>query len=144
MHLFPMLPPRRSIVLSCFPPNSLTTKSHPGVISIAGDIIDMCLNMINRNAIAAILNCGYIDFSTTSICSKLKLQYSTKFGNDWLTSKQMTTVSEIQDGGGRHFELWLLRFFDVADVFEIKVAIFLLTLVMIGQIVKKWQLFFEI
>jgi len=25
--------------------------------------------------------------------------------------------SEIQDGGGRHLELWLLKLFDVADVF---------------------------
>jgi len=24
---------------------------------------------------------------------------------------------EIQDGGGRHLEVWLLRFYNVADVF---------------------------
>jgi len=41
-------------------------------------------------------------------------------------------------------ESWLLRFFDVADVFLIKLTIFLLTLVMIGQMVKKWQPFFDI
>jgi len=26
-------------------------------------------------------------------------------------------IFEIQDGGSRHLELWLLRFFDIADVF---------------------------
>jgi len=40
---------------------------------------------------------------------------------------------EIQDGGGRNIELWLLRFFNIADVFYIKVAIFLLNLMMIGR-----------
>jgi len=42
---------------------------------------------------------------------------------------------EIQDGGGRHHELWLRRFFDFTDVFRIKVSIFPLNLAMIGQIV---------
>jgi len=51
---------------------------------------------------------------------------------------------EIQDGGGRHIELRILRFFENTDVFKIKVAIFLLNLAMIGQIVNKWQLFLEI
>jgi len=50
---------------------------------------------------------------------------------------------ENQDGGGHHLELWLRRFFDVTDVFKIKVAVFLLNLVTIGQMVKKRQPFFE-
>jgi len=44
---------------------------------------------------------------------------------------------EIQDGGDRHLELLLCRFFDVTNVFRIKVAIFPLNLAMIGQIVTK-------
>jgi len=49
--------------------------------------------------------------------------------------------SEIQDGDGHHLELWLLRFFDVTEVFKSKVAIFLLNLAMIGQIVKNGNRF---
>jgi len=56
--------------------------------------------------------------------------------------KKWQQFFEIQDGGGRHLELWSYRFFDVTDVFWIKVAIFPLNLAMIGQIVKKWQPFF--
>jgi len=37
-----------------------------------------------------------------------------------------------------------LKIIDVTDVFKMKVAIYLLNLAMIGQIVKKWQPFFEI
>jgi len=51
---------------------------------------------------------------------------------------------EIHDGGGRHLELWLRRFFDVTDVFWIKVAISPVNLAMIGQIVTEWQPFFKI
>jgi len=52
--------------------------------------------------------------------------------------KEWQQFFEIQDGGGRHLELWLVRFFDVTDVIYIKLAIFLLNLAMIGQIVKRW------
>jgi len=66
---------------------------------------------------------------------------STKFGEDRPNSKKWRPCFKIQDGGGRHLELWLLRFFAVADVFLIKVAIFLLTLVMIDQIVRNGKRF---
>jgi len=46
---------------------------------------------------------------------------------------------KIQDGGDRHLELWLRRFFDVTNVFYIEAAIFPLNLAMIGQIVTKWR-----
>jgi len=52
----------------------------------------------------------------------------------------MAQFFEIQNGDGRHLELWLLRCFDVTSVFQIKVAIFILNLAMIGQIVKKSKL----
>jgi len=60
--------------------------------------------------------------------------------------KKWQQFFEIQDRGGRHLELWLLGFFDVADVFLIKVAIFPLNLAMIDQILNKFdtKLFFEI
>jgi len=41
----------------------------------------------------------------------------------------LATVLEIQDGGDRHLELWLLKFFFV----KIKLATFLLNLMMNGQ-----------
>jgi len=55
---------------------------------------------------------------------------STKFGEDRFNSKEMATI--------------ILSLFDVIDVFEIKVAVVLLNLAMIGEIVKKWQPFFNI
>jgi len=58
--------------------------------------------------------------------------------------KKWQPCFEIQNGGGRHVELRLLRFFNVTDLFQIKVAIFLLNLAMTGHIVNKWQLFLEI
>jgi len=39
--------------------------------------------------------------------------------------KKWQPFFEIEDGGGHHLELWLLRFFDVSDVFLIKVPIFI-------------------
>jgi len=34
-----------------------------------------------------------------------------------LIVKKWQQFFEIQDGGGRHLELWLSRFFDATDVF---------------------------
>jgi len=51
---------------------------------------------------------------------------------------------KIQDGSGRHLDLWVLGRFDVIGEVKIKVAIFLLHFAIIGQIVKKWQPVFEI
>jgi len=48
------------------------------------------------------------------------LNVSTKFGEDWSNSTEMATVFRnyiFQDGGGRHLELLILRFFDNIDVF---------------------------
>jgi len=56
----------------------------------------------------------------------------------------MATVFEIQDGGDRNLEFVELYISDVNDKLQINVAIFTLILVTIGQIVKKWQQFFEI
>jgi len=56
--------------------------------------------------------------------------------------KKWQPCFEIQDGSGRHLDLWLLRFFDVTDVFLIEV-IFLLNLMMIDQYIMKWQQFFR-
>jgi len=58
--------------------------------------------------------------------------------------KKWQQFIKIQEGGGRHLELWVLSLFDVVRVFYIKVAILLLKLSMIGKIVDKWQSFFEI
>jgi len=52
--------------------------------------------------------------------------------------------SKIVDGGVRHFEFWQLCIFNVIDVFLIEVPMLPLSLVKIGQIVKKWQPCFEI
>jgi len=51
---------------------------------------------------------------------------------------------KIQDGGNGHLELLQLCISDVFDMFQIEVPMFLLILVTIGQIVKKWQQFFVI
>jgi len=52
--------------------------------------------------------------------------------------------SKIQDVGVSHFEFWQLCIFSKIDMFLIEVPMFPLTLVQIGQIVKKWQTFFKI
>jgi len=51
---------------------------------------------------------------------------------------------KLKDGGVYHFEFWQLYIFNVIDVFLIKVPMFQLSLVKIGQIIKKWPPFFEI
>jgi len=44
----------------------------------------------------------------------------------------------------RHLEFFQICISDVIDIFQIEVPMFPLTLVIIGQAVKKWQQFFEI
>jgi len=46
---------------------------------------------------------------------------STNFGDDRSNNKEWKPFFEIQNGGGRHLEIWLPRFFDVTDVVKIKV-----------------------
>jgi len=53
--------------------------------------------------------------------------------------KKCQTISEIEDGGVRHFEFWQLCIFNVTNVFYIEVPMFSLSLVKIDKIVKKWQ-----
>jgi len=88
--------------------------------------------------------CVHYAFSTSSMCSDRSPNVSTNFVTIGEIVKKWQKFFEIQDDGGRHLELWLLRLFDVTYVFEIKAVIFLLNLAMIGQIVKKRQQFFEI
>jgi len=56
----------------------------------------------------------------------------------------MATVLEIQDVGERHLEFSKLCISDVIDMFQIEVPLFSQILATIGQILKKWQQFFEI
>jgi len=51
---------------------------------------------------------------------------------------------KLQDGGDRHLELLQICISDVINMFQIEVPMFSLILVTIGQILKKWQQFFEI
>jgi len=42
---------------------------------------------------------------------------STEFGEDWSNSNELAQFFKIQDGRGRHLKFWLIRFFDITDVF---------------------------
>jgi len=50
----------------------------------------------------------------------------------------------MQDDGDRHLAFFQICISDFIDMFQIEVSMFPLILVTIGQIVKKWQQFFEI
>jgi len=52
-------------------------------------------------------------------------------------------VFEIQDGGYRHLEYLQICIYDVIDIIQIEVPMFLQMLVTMSRILKKWQQFFE-
>jgi len=56
----------------------------------------------------------------------------------------MATIFEIQDGGDRHVKFSKLCSSNVSGMFHVEVPMFSHILVTIGQIIEKWQKFFEI
>ena len=69
----------------------------------------------------------------------------TKFGENRSNSDELTTV--FRNSRWRQPPYWIMIIvlsFDLADAFYIRFATFPPNLVRIGQIVKKWQQFFEI
>jgi len=57
--------------------------------------------------------------------------------------KKWQLFFEILDGGDRHLEFLQICISDVIDMFQMKVPMFPLILVTMGQILNKWQQFFS-
>ena len=55
---------------------------------------------------AAILNFGKYAFSTWHFFGQIH-NIPTKFGEEWLNSKEIVAVLEFKDGGGRHLEKYI-------------------------------------